>query len=74
MFLEQALDAREFSPLVLAYIGDSVYDLYVRSRLVSEGNAKVQDLHTRATERVNATAQCNTVHAIMNELNNVAGF
>ena len=68
MFLEDALDARELSPLVLAYIGDSVYDLYVRSRLVSEGNARVQELHSRATARVNATAQCCTVHHIMDHL------
>ena len=68
MFLEKALDGRELSPLVLAYIGDSVYDLYIRSKLVSEGNARVQELHSRATSRVNAMAQCRTVHAIMEQL------
>ena len=64
-FFGEELNPKELSPLVLAYIGDSVYDLYVRSRLVSEGGARVRDLHKRATERVNATAQCETAHQIM---------
>ena len=68
LFLQEKLDPKELSPLALAYIGDAVYDLYVRSRLIEEGNAKVQSLHMRATSIVNATAQCNTVHAIMDHL------
>ncbi len=68
MFLDKSLDPRELSPLVLAYIGDSVYDLYVRSRLIAEGNAKVQTLHKKATSLVNAGAQCDTVHKIMDAL------
>lgn len=68
VFLEKGLDPRELSPLVLAYIGDSVYDLYVRSRLIAEGNAKVQTLHKKATSLVNAAAQCDTIHQIMEHL------
>ena len=33
------------SPLVLAFVGDTVYDLYVRTRLVSQTNAGVDKLH-----------------------------
>ena len=49
--------AREFSPLVLAYIGDTVYDLYIRSYLVKNKMGKVTDLHTLASGVVNARAQ-----------------
>ena len=42
--------------LELAYLGDSVYDLYVRARLVREGG-HVRDMHRAAVERVCAHAQ-----------------
>ncbi len=67
-FIEKDVSPDSFSPLVLAYIGDSVYDLYVRTKLIENQNAKVRALHTRATQMVNAVAQCETVHAIMDKL------
>ena len=42
--------------LELAYLGDSVYDLYVRARLVREGG-HVRDMHRAAVRRVCAHAQ-----------------
>ena len=46
-------DIRSYSPLVLAYIGDGIYDLIIRSMLVGKGNAHVNDLHRRASiERI----------------------
>ena len=50
-------DYSQYSPLVLAYIGDGVYELYVRVKLVEEGNAQVQQLHKRATQMVKAEGQ-----------------
>ena len=38
-------DAKLLSPLVWAYIGDSVYELYVRTKLVNKSNAKPHKLH-----------------------------
>ncbi len=49
--------AIEYSPLVLAYIGDSVYDIYVRTRLVKRGNTPVGKLHAEAVKYVKAEAQ-----------------
>ena len=49
-----ASDLREISPLVLAYIGDAVYDLVVRSVLVNRGNTAVNNLHKRASAIVKA--------------------
>ena len=35
------ISANEYSPLVLAYIGDSVYDVYVRTMIIAKGNKPV---------------------------------
>lgn len=48
---------RELSALELAYIGDTVYDLYIRSYLVINKMGKVSDLHKHASGVVNARAQ-----------------
>ncbi|HOB82759.1 MAG TPA: Mini-ribonuclease 3 [Peptococcaceae bacterium] len=57
-------EPRELSPLVLAYIGDAVYELYVRSFLVSQGRVKVDQLHREATALVNAGAQARCFHRL----------
>lgn len=46
----------EISSLNLAYIGDGVYELMVRERLLRQGG-RVRDLHTLAVEQVRAEAQ-----------------
>ena len=43
--------------LELAFVGDSVYDLYVRSRLVSAGGGHMREVHLAAVRYVNAHAQ-----------------
>ena len=53
--------------LELAFVGDSVYDLYVRSRLVKKGG-KVNMLNRAAVSYVNAHAQCESLKRIMPEL------
>ena len=50
-------DIRTYSPLTLAYIGDSIYDLIIRTMLVERGNAQVNRLHQRASKMVKASAQ-----------------
>ena len=57
------------SPLVLAYIGDTVYETYVREYLIRENiNRKVNDYHKRAVKYVKAQAQANIIHNIESEL------
>ena len=46
-----------YSPLTLAYLGDGVYELLVRSYLVGRGNAPVNLLHADAKEFVSAERQ-----------------
>ncbi len=57
-------EPRELSPLVLAYIGDAVYELYVRLSLVSRGNLKVKQLHKESISLVNAGAQAGFLHRL----------
>lgn len=50
-------DLRSYSPLTLAYIGDGVYELIVRTILVKKGNRPVNQLHRQASSLVKAAAQ-----------------
>ncbi len=48
---------RQLNGLQLAYIGDSIYDLYVRKYVLEQHDESVQKLHKRSIARVNAGAQ-----------------
>ena len=61
-------DVRTYSPLALAYIGDCIYDLLIRTMVVSEGNAPVQKYHKRTSAVVNAHAQAEIIMALEEEL------
>ena len=56
-------DARELSPLQLAYLGDTLHDLYVRSLLIAH-RAPVGAMHRRAVRMVSAGAQAAMLDAI----------
>jgi len=61
-------DIRMYNPLVLAYIGDSVYDTFIRSMLVSAGSIQVDKLHKRAIKYVQAKAQAETLDKLHDTL------
>ncbi len=63
--MEKPVEASLLSPLNLAFIGDTVYDLLVRSELVCEANRPVDALHKAASKRVCAKAQAESIKAIM---------
>ena len=50
-------DVREYSALTLAYIGDGVYELVIRTILVKKGNCPVNQLHKHASSLVKAGTQ-----------------
>ncbi|GAB2568320.1 ribonuclease-3 family protein [Gracilibacillus alcaliphilus] len=52
----------ELKSLALAYMGDVIYEKYIREYLITEGIVKVQQLHQHATKFVRATAQAKVVH------------
>lgn len=55
-------------PLVLAYIGDSVFELYIRLRLLEEPYRDAHDLHIKSIRFVKAAAQAKLVAALEPEL------
>lgn len=58
------IDLREYSPLVLAYMGDAIYELIIRTVLVKHSNCPVQKLHRKASSLVKAEAQANLIERI----------
>lgn len=62
------IDIRTYSPLVLAYIGDGIYELVVRTILVDKGNCQANVLHKKASNYVKASAQAAMILSIQDEL------
>lgn len=56
------------SPLTWAYIGDAVYELYVRNKLINETNLKPHKLHIEAIKYVKAKSQAEKLKEIYEEL------
>ena len=54
--LEKPVDASAFSPLALAFLGDTVFDLLTRSDLLTQANRPVNDLHQASRRRARAGA------------------
>ena len=54
--------------LVLAYVGDAVYEVYVRTKIINDGFAKTNVLHHKATEYVKARAQAEILDNIYESL------
>ena len=57
-------DIGSYSPLVLAYVGDTVFDLMIKSMVVNEGHRQVQKIHERASHYVQASAQSQMMRVI----------
>ncbi len=51
------MDVNNMSPLIWAYVGDCVYELYVRSHLVNTTKQKPHQLHIKTIQYVKASAQ-----------------
>ncbi len=61
-------DPNGYSPLVLAYMGDAVYELLIRTKVVNRGNAQVNKLHRRTAGLVKAEAQARMYMLLEEEL------
>ena len=64
----QDADIHTFSPLALAFVGDGVYSLLVRERLLTMANRPVGDLHRLAVAHVRAEAQAAALERILPSL------
>lgn len=63
-FQLESQDIRSYSPLTLAYIGDAIYDLYIRTILVSKGNRQANKLHKEASSLVKAPTQSKMIEVL----------
>lgn len=61
-------DVRAYSPLALAYIGDAIYDLVIRTVVVERANRPSNELHRIVVRYVSAGAQAGIVQALMDRL------
>ncbi len=64
LFELEDTDIRTYSPLTLAYIGDAIYGLVIRTILVEKGNTQVNKLHQRASKLVKASAQSEIIEKL----------
>lgn len=65
---EKDVKPNELSPLTLAFIGDTVFDLLVREDLICKANRPANDLHNLAVQKVKASAQAGFIEKIMPHL------
>ena len=61
-------DLRTYSPLTLAYIGDAIFELVVRTVLVERKNTQAEKLHKAATKIVKAETQAVLIEAVKDDL------
>ena len=62
-------EAGSYSPLTLAYIGDGIYEIIIRTFVVTrEGNEQVNKLHKKSSNLVKAETQAKLIHMLMEEL------
>lgn len=68
IFQMEEVDIHTYSPLTLAYIGDSIYDLIIKSLVINQGNKQVNKLHKETSSFVQASAQSLMMRAMQEHL------
>lgn len=64
-FQMKETEAKSYSPLVLAYIGDGIYDLVIRTVVVNRGNTQANKLHRKTSSLVKAAAQAAMIDELL---------
>lgn len=67
-FTCKEVDVRSYSPLTLAFIGDDVYDIVIRTVIVNHCNMPAHELHKKASSLVKAGTQARIIEAMESEL------
>jgi ribonuclease III family protein len=62
---EQKMDEKQLNSLALAYMGDAVFEIYVRHHLLQAGTVKPHQLHKEATKYVSAKAQASILFQLI---------
>ncbi len=64
----EEVDIKTYSPLTLAYIGDGIFDMVIRSIVVDRGNTSASQLHHRTSHIVKAASQAKMIESLLEEL------
>lgn len=69
-FLEKSerVEAAQYSPLALAYIGDAAYELAIRTKVVSRADVQVNKMHRHTTQFVKAETQARMICLLEDKL------
>lgn len=59
------MDANNINVIALAYLGDSVYEVYIRKMLIDKGYVKVDDMQKKAVKYVSAKGQVEILNKLM---------
>ncbi|MFE8698581.1 Mini-ribonuclease 3 [Cytobacillus sp. FJAT-53684] len=59
------IDEKQLNSLALAYMGDAVFEIYVRRHLIQSGQVRPNQLHREATYYVSAKAQSQIIHQFL---------
>ncbi|AIE58622.1 Mini-ribonuclease 3 [Bacillus methanolicus] len=62
---DHRIDENQLNSLALAYMGDAVFEQYVRYHLLQSGRVKPHQLHREATKYVSAKAQSQIIHQLI---------
>ncbi len=63
----EPVDIKSYSPLTLAFIGDCIFDLVVKTMIVEEGNCSANKLHRKASAIVKAESQALMAEKMLEE-------
>ena len=61
-------DIKEYPPIVLAYLGDAVFELMVRTSMVTGGKRRIKDIHLDTVQMVNAGSQAKALRGVFDDL------
>ena len=64
----EPVDVCSYSPLALAYMGDAVYEVLIRTRVMNRGSMQVNKMHKKSASLVKAEAQARMIQALQEEL------
>lgn len=64
---EKTVNEKELNSLALAYMGDAVFEQYVRYRVLQSGKVRPHQLHRQAKSYVSAKAQAEVVHQLLKD-------
>lgn len=65
MLVNHTIDVKQLNSLALAYMGDAVFESFIRFNLLANGGVRPNQLHRESTKYVSAKAQAVMVHSLM---------